>query len=118
MKTRSYRMFVEDILGAMEKIERYIEGLTYETFVENEMVVDAVIRNLEIVGEASGNLPEDVREKYPDISWKRMIGLRNIAIHEYFGIDLGIIWEIATRNLPGTKRMIAEMLKGLHQGKA
>lgn len=75
-------MFAEDILEAMEKIERYIEGLTYEMFVEDEMIVDAVMRNLEMVGEASRNLPKDVRENYPHISWKRMIGLRNIAIHE------------------------------------
>jgi len=113
MKERSYRMFAEDILEAMDKIERYTRGLTYETFVKNEMVVDAVMRNLEIIGEASRNIPEDIRGKYPDIPWKRMVGLRNIAIHQYFGVDLGIVWEIITRNLPETRPMIAEMLKGL-----
>jgi uncharacterized protein with HEPN domain len=82
MKRRDYKLFVEDALEAMNKIERYVKGLTYETFVKNEMAVDAVIRNLEIIGEASSNIPEDVREKYPDIPWKRMIELRNIAIHE------------------------------------
>lgn len=117
MKKRSYRMFVEDILEAMDKIERYIKGLSYETFAENEMIVDAVIRNLEIIGEASRNIPEAVREKYPDIPWKRMIGLRNIAIHEYFGVDLGIIWEIIIRNLPETKPMVTEMLKGFVEKK-
>jgi len=112
MKKRSPRMFIEDILEAMDRIERYIRGLTHETFVRNEMVVDAVIRNLEIIGEASRNIPKDVREAYAEIPWKRMIGLRNIAIHEYFGIDLDIIWEIITRNLPETKPMIVEMLEG------
>jgi len=107
MKERSYRMFAEDILEAMDKIERYTRGLTYETFVKNEMVVDAVMRNLEIIGEASRNIPEDIRGKYPDIPWKRMVGLRNIAIHKYFGVDLGIVWEIITRNLPETRPMIA-----------
>ena len=91
MKRRTYQLFVEDIVEAMDKIERYIKGLTYETFVENEMVVDAVLRNLEIIGEASGNIPEDTREKYSDIPWRRIIGLRNIAIHKYFGVDLAII---------------------------
>ncbi len=110
-KKRSYRIFIEDIQGAIDKIECYIEDVTYEAFVKNEMVIDAVLRNLEVIGEASRNIPEDVREKYPDISWKRMIGLRNIVIHEYFGVDLGIIWEIITKNLPETKPMIAEMLK-------
>lgn len=107
-------MFAEDILEAMGKIERYIKGLNYETFAKSEMIVDAVIRNLEIIGEASRNIPEHMRGKYPDIPWKRMIGLRNIAIHEYFGVDLSIIWEIITRNLPETSPMIAEMLKGFN----
>jgi len=105
-------MFIEDILEALHKIERYIRGLTYETFARNEMVVDAVIRNLEIIGEASRNIPKDVRGTYPEIPRKRMIGLRNIAIHEYFGVDLDIIWEIISRNLPETEPVIAEMLEG------
>ncbi len=117
MKKRSYRMFAEDIQESIDKIEQYIKSLTYETFVENEMAVDAVIRNLEIIGEASSNIPEDMREKYPDIPWKRMIGLRNIAIHEYFGVDLTIIWEIITRNLPETKPKIRGMLNSFNKEK-
>jgi len=108
-------MFVEDILEAMDKIERYVKGLTYERFAKDSMVVDAVIRNLEVIGEASRNIPEDAKEKYPDIPWRRMIGLRNIAIHEYFGVDFGIIWEIITKNLPETKPKIAAMLKSLNE---
>lgn len=93
----------------MDKIERYTEDLTYETFVKNELVVDAVIRNLEIIGEASRNIPEDVRDRYSDVPWERMIALRNIAAHEYFRVDLAIIWEIITENLPDTKPEIREM---------
>jgi uncharacterized protein with HEPN domain len=115
MKRKTYKMFVEDILEVMDKIERYTKGLSYETFVKNDMAIDAVIRNLEIIGEASKNLPEDVKEKYPDIPWRRMIGLRNIAVHEYFGVDLGIIWEIVTRNLPETRPKIIAMLKSLNK---
>ena len=111
MKRRTGKLFVEDILEAIDKIKRHIEGLTYETFVKNELVIDAVIRNLEIIGEASRNLPEDVRKKYPEIPWGRMIGLRNIIIHEYFGVDLAIILEIITKNLPETKPKIVAMLK-------
>ena len=117
MRKRSYRMFAEDILEAMAKIERYIKDLTYEMFVKNEIVVDAVVRNLEIIGEASRNIPQELRQKYPDIPWKRMIGLRNITIHEYFGVDLSIIWEIITRNLPETEPVITEMLKGFNEEK-
>lgn len=108
---RSYRLFVEDIRDSVEKIERYIKGLSYEEFIENEIVIDAVIRNLEVIGEASTNIPEDIREKYSVIPWKRMIGLRNIMIHGYFGVDLGIIWEIITRNLPETKPLIMKILE-------
>jgi len=73
MKRRNYKLFVEDIVDAMNKIERYIKDLTYETFIKNDMAVDAVVRNMEIIGEASKNLPEDVTADYPDIPWKRMI---------------------------------------------
>lgn len=109
MKERTYKMFVEDILDAMNKIERFISGLTYELFEANEMAIDAVIRNFEIIGEASTHIPDEIREKHPDIPWKRMIGLRNIVIHDYFGIDLDTIWMIASKNIPETKPLIVAM---------
>jgi len=113
MKRNSYQLFLEDILEAMNKIERFIKGLTRDQFEKNEVVIDAVIRNIEIIGEAAKNIPEDIRAKNPAIPWNRMIGLRNIAIHEYFGVDLNIIWEIITKNLPETKPKIEAMLKDL-----
>jgi uncharacterized protein with HEPN domain len=112
-KERNYKMFIEDIITAMNKIQIYTKDMNYETFVENEIVLDAVIRNLEIIGEASKNIPENIRSKYPEIPWNRMIGLRNIAIHEYFGIDTTIIWKIITENLPATKPLIIKLLKSL-----
>lgn len=108
---RSYTLFMEDILDSIGKIERYVKGFSYEKFVEDELVFDAVIRNLEIIGEAAKNIPEEIRKKHVDIPWNRMIGLRNIVTHGYFGIDLGIIWEIITRNLPETKPFVVEMIK-------
>jgi uncharacterized protein with HEPN domain len=111
MKGRKQRFFVEDILESIKKIERYIENMSYKDFEKNELIVDAVIRNIEIIGEASRNIPDDIRDKYTDIPWKRMIGLRNIATHEYFGIDVSIIWEIITVNLPETKPKIESVLK-------
>jgi uncharacterized protein with HEPN domain len=110
---RNYKMFIEDIIGSIEKIEKYIGDLEYADFEKDSLVIDAVVRNLEIIGEAAKNVPEDVRLAHPEISWNRMIGLRNITIHEYFGVDLGIVWEIITKNLPETKELIVDLLKGL-----
>lgn len=108
-------MFIEDIIHAMNKIENYTKNLTYEDFAEDEMRIDAVIRNLEIIGEATKNIPNSIREKYTDIPWNKMIGLRNIAIHDYFGIDLDTIWEIITKNIPKTKPKITKMLKNFKE---
>lgn len=82
MNKRTYIVFIEDIIDSIEKIERFISGLNIETFSCDELIRDAVLRNLEVIGEASKNIPENVREKYLNIPWKRMIGLRNIVIHE------------------------------------
>jgi len=110
MKERTYTLYLNDILDAMTKIESYIKGLYYEEFIHNDMVKDAVLRNLEIIGEAAKNIPEDVREIYSDIPWKRIVGLRNIVIHEYFGVDLENIWKIITENIPEVKPTIVEIL--------
>ena len=75
----------------MDKIERYVKSLSFEEFAPNDLIIDAVLRNLEIIGEASRNIPDVIREKFTDIPWKRMTGLRNIVIHKYFSVDLSII---------------------------
>ncbi len=117
MHGRKPNIFIEDIKEAIDKINRYIQGLNYETFLKNDMVQDAVIRNLEIVGEAAKNIPNEIKEKYPDIPWRRMVGLRNIAVHEYFGVDLSIIWEIISSNLPETKPMIMKMYEDFNESR-
>jgi len=110
MNPQTSRLYLEDIQQAIEKIERYITGFTYETFQEDEMAVDAVIRNVEIIGEAARNIPDDLRERYPEIPWKQIVGLRHIVAHKYFNVDLEIIWRITTENLPKTKSEILSML--------
>lgn len=108
---RNYKMFIEDILDSINKIEKYIGTLKYVDFEKDSLVIDAVTRNLEIIGEAANNVPENVRLVHPEIPWNRMIGLRNVAIHEYFGLDLEIIWEIISKNLPEIKGLIVDVLK-------
>jgi len=100
MSQRSSRIFLEDIIQSADKIRRYTKGLEYDDFVRNEMVTDAVLRNIEIIGEAAGNIPDDIRSRYSHIPWRRIVGLRNIVIHAYFNVDLNIIWQIVTVNLP------------------
>jgi uncharacterized protein with HEPN domain len=106
MMRRNWIIFFEDILTSIDKIERYVTDLDFDEFAGNEVLIDAVVRNLEIIGEASRNIPEEVQERYPEVPWKRMIGLRNIVIHKYFEVDLNIVWEIITKNLPDTKPAI------------
>ena len=97
---RQYDFYLEDILTSMLRINEYIGEKEFFEFKQNYMVVDAVVRNFEIIGEASKNVPEEIQKKYPEIPWKKMYGLRNLISHEYFGIDYEMIWQIATVNLP------------------
>lgn len=113
MTKRNYIMYLEDIIDCMGKIEQYVGELSYQDFVKNSLVSDAVIRNLEVIGEASKSIPNEIISYYPDVSWKSMIGLRNILIHEYFGVDSEIVWEIIKRDLPRTKPLILQMLREL-----
>ena len=103
-------IFIDDILESMNKIERYITALSFNEFKEKEMVVDAVLRNIEVIGEAARNLPDSFRNKSENIPWRQMIGMRNIVIHEYFGVDLSIIWEIIIKDIPKAKKMIEKLI--------
>lgn len=110
-KRRDHLLFLEDILEAIRKIEEYTEDLTFNQFCENSMAVDAVIRNFEVIGEATKNIPKKIMEKYPDVEWKEAVGFRNILIHDYFGIDLEAVWETIKNNIPPYKKHVAEVLK-------
>lgn len=107
---RNYRLFVEDILESMNRIEEYIKNISIEEFKNSNMVFDAVIRNLEIIGEAAKNIPDEIRDQYEFVPWLKMAGLRNILIHEYFGIDKQIVWKIISVDLPNTKPSIEKVL--------
>lgn len=88
MSKRDVRLFLNDMLEAIDKIERYIAGLSCEEFEDNPMVVDAVVRNPEVIGEAAKHIPEELRTKGGSIHWKQVIGFRNVAIHAYFAVDV------------------------------
>ena len=108
---RDYILFLEDILNSIEKLEKYTKNLDFKAFSENEMVIDAVVRNLEIIGEAVTNVSPDVQKKYPEVEWKEAKGFRNILIHDYFGIDLESVWDTINDDIPLLKKHIAKVLK-------
>ncbi|MFO7791543.1 MAG: DUF86 domain-containing protein [Candidatus Saliniplasma sp.] len=111
MSRKDPALFLEDILDSMNKIINYTANKSFEEFRSNSMAVDAVLRNLEVIGEASTNIPMEMKDDNPDIPWRRMVGLRNIVIHEYFGVDLKIIWRVSTIDIPETKPMVEELLE-------
>ncbi|NJF24854.1 DUF86 domain-containing protein [Thermococcus sp. Bubb.Bath] len=110
MSKRDPCLFLNDILKAIERIEEYIEGHDFETFVKDRKTVDAVLRNLEIIGEAAKNVPEDIREKYSSIPWRRVVGLRNVVVHHYFGVDLSVVWVIVSSQVEELKEEIEQVL--------
>jgi len=107
---REFILYLEDMLQSMERIEEYLGSLNFRKFKMNYLIVDAIIRNFEIIGEASKNVPKNVQEKYPEIPWKKMYGLRNLIAHEYFGIDYEMIWEIAKKNLPQNRTDLTKII--------
>jgi uncharacterized protein with HEPN domain len=97
---RNWKMRVEDILTCIERIQAYTSGMAFEQFRTDDKTVDAVIRNLEVIGEAAGHIPLEIQEKYPDLAWFEMRGMRNIMAHEYFGVSLPIVWRALEDDLP------------------
>ena len=110
MSERSIRLYLEDILDSIDKIEEYVEGLSFEDFRGRPMIIDAVIRNFEIVGEAVRHIPEQVRKENPEIDWKSIVGMRDVVTHHYFGVDLEIVWGTIQRRLPELKKRIKEII--------
>lgn len=99
MSKRQPILLVQDIIESGEKILLYTAGLTFDQFTSDSKTIDAVVRNFEIIGEAANRLPEEFKAEHPDIDWHRMRGFRNRIVHDYFGIDFNIVWQIKETSL-------------------
>ena len=115
MRGRSVVLLVRDMLTAVDKVGRYTRGMDAASFAADEVIVDAVIRNLEVLGEAARNVPGEVRDAHPEIPWKRMVGFRNIVAHVYFGVDLENVWKIVSENVPPVRPALEGLLEELER---
>jgi len=110
MSERIDKDFLSDIKEAMRRTNSYTENLSYEEFLEDIKTQDAVIRNIEIIGEAAKNISEELRKKYQEIQWKDMAGIRDKLIHHYFGVNLDIVWTAIKEEFPGIILQIGEII--------
>lgn len=110
MSDRDWRLFLKDIHECSARVLEYSGAMTRKDFFEDRKTLDAVMRNLAIIGEAAKKIPADVRRKYPDVAWKKMAGLRDIVVHDYFSIDEDIIWDVVSIRIPELNRHIDSMI--------
>lgn len=112
MKNRNQLVYVEDMIASIDRIFNYINLVEdLNSFLKNQLIIDAVTRNYEIIGEAANKIDSTIKEKYPDIPWRQMYGLRNFAVHEYHIIDPIILWEIAENNLVENRNQLMQLLE-------
>ncbi len=108
---RIFLDYLQDMLNSIQEIESFINGRNYEEFNENKMLKNAVIRSLEVLGEASKNIPEELKMKYSEIPWKRISGMRDKLIHNYFGVDYRMVWEVSKSKIPEIKPLVENLMK-------
>jgi len=111
--SRDFRLFLDDIIESSENARSYVNGLSYDDFVADQKTIDAVIRNLEIIGEAVKNVPPEVVAARPDIEWKEFSRFRDLIVHRYFKIKLTIVWDVLQNRLTELESAVAEILSAL-----
>jgi uncharacterized protein with HEPN domain len=109
-KERELGDYLNDILAAIADIEEFIRGMNYEIFAADKKTVNAVIRSLEILGEATKRIPTSFRKKYPDIPWSKMAGMRDVLIHDYMGVDVKTVWKVVRERIPELKPLLEELV--------
>ena len=112
---RDYRLYLDDILEAIDRIREYVQVMDEDVFGSDRKTQDAVIRNLEIIGEASRNLSDELKAQANEIEWSKIIGFRNILAHEYFGVSVPIVWDIVQNKLDPLRDACTKLLKQLEK---
>ncbi len=107
--SRDWRLFLEDMLVCCGKVLDYTCGMELPDFLANSMVYDAVIRNLEVLGEAAKNIPDEVRGQYPQVEWRKIAGLRDVLAHFYFGLEDETLWDIVRNKIPALKSQLQQI---------
>lgn len=113
MSERDARVYLQDILDAINHINEYVIGLKRDDLLVDRKTLDAVVRNLEIIGEAAKQMPQDIIERFSDVPWRRMVNMRNKVIHEYSGVDVTILWQTIQEDLPSLNDRIKSILSEL-----
>lgn len=111
--SRDYRLYLDDILECCEKIADFTAGMTFEAFSKDARTIDAVVRNIEIIGEAVKNVPIEWLDTQPEIDWKKIARLRDLIVHRYFRVELEIIWTIIRDRIPELQNSVRSLLDGL-----
>ena len=109
--SNDYRVYIRHMLDAIQAIEIYTRKITWSKFKKTPLLQDGVVRKLEIIGEPSKRIPSHIRNKYPDIDWRKVAGMRDVLIHDYLGVDLEIVWEVVENQLAALKRKLRKILK-------
>lgn len=112
--SRNWVFYLEDILESAQKVQRYAVGLTFDQFGSQDVIFDAVVRNLEIIGEAAKHLPPEARAMMPDVDWSKVAGFRDVIVHGYFGLDVHVIWDVVQSKIPA---LISSVEKALYEVK-
>ncbi|MEM3387549.1 MAG: DUF86 domain-containing protein [Nitrososphaerales archaeon] len=113
MRKRDYRDYLKDIIDSINDIEDFTKNMNFEEFAKDKKTINAVVRGIEVIGEAAKHIPRSIRDKYPSIPWKKMAGMRDKMIHEYFGVDIKILWKTIKKDIPQLKPLIQNVLESL-----
>jgi uncharacterized protein with HEPN domain len=110
---REYKDYILDVYNSIEEIEKFVDGFSFDKFQNDKKTIYAVVRAIEIIGEAAKNIPPSIKKKYDKIKWTKLKGMRNRLIHEYFGVNIKVVWKTIKEDIPELKKTILELLKEL-----